>query len=138
MTLERKDPIPAGTYWIDIIDTNLAKPVNLQGFNAWAKAHAPHVKVLKKDRKILGGALDIKKGQVMWTLFRLEQAVPRWATAVAIGLPTLATKGAATTPADTETRQKEKSVLEHWGLPDLPPASLGMLVVVALLAMRRK
>jgi hypothetical protein len=135
--VERANPIPAGTYWIDIVDSNLA-PVNLQGFNGWAKANAPHVKILKKELKVKGGPFDLAKTQVMWTLFRLDQAVPRWPTSVAIGLPTLAAKGDATKPADTETRQKEKSVLEYWGLPDLPPAALGMLAVVAILAMRRK
>lgn len=42
--LERSSPLPAGTYWIDVIDTQ-----NQTDFGAWTLENAANVKVLKTE-----------------------------------------------------------------------------------------
>lgn len=107
--IERKNPIPAGVYWVDIDD--VLDPENLAKFNRWAMDEAPKVKMLKKETTMTQA---FPASRQTWVLFRLTAPTKRWPESLKIGLPTRAAKGAKTKRSDTQKRPKKKSVSEYW------------------------
>lgn len=128
----RDNPIPAGVYWVDIIDSEDEPAKNLGLFNTWAKAHAPNVKVLKKERQDASSLVHSTRGGEVWTLFRVVKPVRRWPESTRIGFPTLAPKGAETTRGDTGAREPEKGVSEYWTGHKLEMPSGGAMVALLL------
>lgn len=97
MPVERRNPLPPGTYWVDV-----PPPTSRWNeFRAWLSRHKQSVTVLKQ-RAIQPGwdeTFDSAKA-VMWVLFKVHRPVP-WEGP---GLPTIAEQADATEPADTLQR----------------------------------
>jgi hypothetical protein len=102
MALERKNPLPPGVYWIDVIGKHQS--------DAWWEwiGQNKSVKVLKRvDR----GYHDV------WHLFEVTDPVPRWPTEALLGLPTIATSGDKTTEKSTVQRpavQTTSELVDSW------------------------
>ena len=120
MALERRDPIPLGTYWIDVVKDH-------SGFLAWLKKNANTVKVLKHR--------DDEKDFRWWFLFEVLSPTKRWPLSVRIGAPTIAPQGAKTTKAKTAQRPKAKGVADYWGdkLPEIATTPMGMIAILGLI-----
>lgn len=130
MAFERKNPIPPGTYYVEVPDKSVTNPVRMKAFTAWAKKHG--VEVLEKKRTLRGDFLSAwNRASVTWVLFRLKKSTPRWPLTLPIGAPTIAKPGVKK-QADTTKRPKKKSVREHWGFPEMTMPSGGALAVLAL------
>lgn len=137
MSYERANPIPPGTYWVDVIDPSVLSPERIEEFDAWAAANG--VEVLKKERKVTGSPLDWVRGVRHWVLFRITKPTRRWPASLPIGLPNRAAP-TVKKEADTSQREPEKSVPEYWGVPEMKMPNVGpvaFLVALALFAMRK-
>jgi len=99
MTLERSDPIPVGTYWIDAFD--LRPEGNIIKFESWLKANRSTVRVLDVRKRFPSSGIDINRRTHYWFLFEIKSPTKRWPLSVKIGVPTVAKKGKETTIQDT-------------------------------------
>jgi hypothetical protein len=83
MALERANPIPPGTYYVDVFDQG-AGPVASQNqpaaFEAWLRAPGTVARVLRRERR----------GNVTFTLFEVLEPSERWPLSAGLGLPTRA------------------------------------------------
>lgn len=133
--LERANPIPAGTYWVDVIDPSTLDPEHWKAFQFWVDQHG--VEVLKRDRKITGSPMDWVRGERSWVLFRVTKPTPRWPKSLPIGFPTVAS--AKTTQAATSQRPPEQTVEEYWGLPkmSMPSAGAALALLLGLWLMKK-
>jgi hypothetical protein len=104
MAIERRNPVPKGRYWVDIIDTKSYPGARLF-FHAWLARNRGKVEVVKKESfgaLITGAARD-------WYLFDVKIPVT-WEKGQGFGLPTIVksaenpTAPVVTTSADTGTR----------------------------------
>lgn len=89
MSLERRNPIPPGVYWVDV-------PQHEQvGFDAWVTEHFANLQILRV-RRFPGGAGPGRD----WVLFEIFRPVPRWAESVKVGYPAIAPRGRDTVSED--------------------------------------
>lgn len=104
MTIERRNPVPKGRYWVDIIDTKSYPGARLF-FYGWLARNRGKVEVVKKESfgaLVTGAARD-------WYLFDVKLPV-EWEKGQGFGLPTIVksaenpTAPVVTTAADTGTR----------------------------------
>jgi hypothetical protein len=104
MTIERRNPVPKGRYWVDIIDTKSYPGARLF-FVAWLARNRGKVEVVKKESfgaLITGAARD-------WYLFDVKLPV-EWEKGQGFGLPTIVrsaenpTAPVVTKPEDTATK----------------------------------
>jgi hypothetical protein len=95
----RSDPIPPGFYWLDLIGD-----AGRDAFNEWIELWQGAAMAREIRRS--------EYSQRDWVLFEVRLPVRRW-TSRALGLPTVAPKGAATLEADTERAPQPE------GFPDL-------------------
>ena len=110
MTIERKNPIPKGVYWIDTFNA-------LKGtlrFNRWAKEHAKTITVLRREKRA-SDSWDPDRYHE-WILFEVVEPTKRWKNVDwRLVLPTVAKKkGIDTRRRDTVQRPKEQTVPEYW------------------------
>lgn len=106
MALEKRNPIPIGVYWIDIISNNDFK---VQNFEDWLDENSDKVLVLDSKKKAISSVSDH-----LWVLFEVTEPVERWPLEWKLGAPTIAKRGQETTIEDTVTRPNEVSIKEHW------------------------
>lgn len=107
---ERRNPIPPGVYWVDVVRPDgkvLAKNDPLDNWRYWLATHKAEVDVVNRETRFLKttwgslyGANDIVIGE--FTVFRVKTPVQRWPNDAGIGLPTIAVKGEATRASDQE------------------------------------
>jgi hypothetical protein len=104
MAIERRNPLPKGKYWVDIIDTPKVPGARLY-FTAWLARNRGKVKVIKKEEF---GALITGKARD-WYLFEVLEPVT-WETDKGFGLPSQVMSfenpnaPVVTSSADTATR----------------------------------
>lgn len=139
MTMERKDPIPKGVYWMDI-----AGQERIDRFNAWLKKNSATVESLRQK---LDRDFWMESRNQLWVLFAVNSPTKRWPVAAKLGLPTVA-RSKLVQKRDTEQRPPEKDTKKFWKnwwdenvpdmpeVPDLGPAVL--LVGMAYFLTRRK
>lgn len=78
MALERRNPLPAGIYWIDVAN------VKAKDLHRWRTANKATVRVIKtREDQDLG---------FTWLLFEVSTPTP-WADARVFGFPNIAEKG---------------------------------------------
>lgn len=104
MALERRNPLPAGVYWIDVANVKAA------GLHAWRQANKATVRVAKTR-------VDSDLG-FTWLLFEVSAPTP-WSDARVYGYPNIAEQGIKTEfqPAFTPS----KNVLDQ--LADATPSA---------------
>lgn len=104
MAIERRNPVPKGRYWVDVIDTKSYPGARLF-FSAWLARNRSAVVVVKKESYgslITGAARD-------WYLFDVMTPVT-WEKGQGFGLPTIVRSAenpkapVVTTAADTGVR----------------------------------
>lgn len=104
MTIERRNPVPKGRYWVDIIDTKSYPGARLF-FVAWLARNRGKVEVVKKESfgaLVTGSARD-------WYLFDVKLPVT-WEKGQGFGRPTIVrsaenpTAPVVTKPEDTATK----------------------------------
>lgn len=107
MAIERRNPVPKGRYWVDIIDTKSYPGARLF-FTAWLARNRGKVEVVQKEsfgNLITGAPRD-------WYLFDVKIPVT-WERGQGFGLPTIVrsaenpTAPVVTKPEDTATRPAE-------------------------------
>lgn len=104
MAIERRNPLPKGKYWVDIIDTPKVPGARLY-FVAWLARNRGKVNVIKKEE--FGGLTTGKARD--WYLFEVLQPVT-WETDKGFGLPSQVMSAEnpsapiVTSSADTATR----------------------------------
>jgi len=140
MTLERRDPIPPGVYWVDVV-RNDARP----GFERWLKDNAATVKVRnradKGQQSAMARHLGLRSTFGLWVLFEALEPTKRWPLSVKVGLPTIAQVGRKTKQSDVVQRAPAQGVREYWGaqMGDIlttPGGMLGALFVAWMLSRR--
>ncbi len=125
MAMERKDPLPPGVYWMDLI--GLGRVLN---FTSWKGSNRGTVKMLKKKEDSF---------DQWWVLFEVTAPTKRWPVAAGLGLPTIARKGKTTTFKSTEKVPKVKSATElltDWGSSTIKGA-VALFVLAYVLGNRR-
>lgn len=104
MAIQRKNPVPKGRYWVDIIDTKTNPGCRLY-FSSWLLRNSKKVKVVKVEHF---GAL-YSGADRDWYLFDVLEPVT-WENGKGFGLPTIVQSGEnptaapVATAADTATR----------------------------------
>lgn len=120
MALERRNPLPPGVYWVDIIRDKRA-PLFVQ----WLKDNSDIVKV-RKTVDDLGDAWLAAAGgspPPVWFLFEVLPGRPLIWHAPQWGFPNIAEKGTQTDKSDTVSRpEPEKDPLDQLA-EQLPSAS---------------
>ena len=102
-TIERRNPLPVGRYWVDVFDSKEA------AFQNWLKAHKAEVQVISAETF---EPIDNYEGRV-WRLFKVTTPV-QWEGP---GLPTIAGSD-VNSSADTGQRPpKEKDPLDTIDVP---------------------
>jgi hypothetical protein len=115
VSLERRNPLPAGRYWQDFFGDQRQK------FRNWREQARPHVKVLATEAH---EATDQSKPRD-WVLFETDTPLP-W-DAVALGFPTIAGP-AVTSSADTVQRPDPEPAFD----PLKAVTAAGLVSTVAL------
>lgn len=113
MAVERRNPLPVGRYWIDIIDEPGAKSSRIFFFDSWLIRNSTAVKVLKKEE--LGTtlwSLDYSGIRRNWYLFEVLSPVD-WPRDKGFGFPSIVKSPqapnapAVTSSTDTAQRPPE-------------------------------
>lgn len=99
MAIQRKNPLPIGRYWVDIVATQSYPGIQLY-FYSWLRQNREAVNVVQKEHfGALWNALERD-----WYLFDVTKPV-KWDTTKGFGLPTIVQLGANPTivvkPEDT-------------------------------------
>lgn len=108
MAIERKNPLPIGKYWVDIIPTKAA-PLAITTFNAWLARNGRAVNVVDRKEESSTDLFNPSGKSHLWCLFSVTAPV-KWETNQGWGLPTIAQSPTAPTAApvasqaDTVTR----------------------------------
>jgi hypothetical protein len=128
MAVERRNPVPPGTYWVDQFDQAGGKRgTGILGFDAWLKRNDDKVKLLKREEfpsavlpeftNLVFNDNATAGPRRVWYLFKVEQPVP-WE--IGWGFPTIATTGttpnalpSVTTSDDTVTKPKVPTFTEN-------------------------
>lgn len=103
---ERRNPIPPGVYWVDVVrpDGKVTKNDPLDNWRYWLTTHQQEVEVVNRETRFAKsswfGDTDIVIGE--FTVFRVKVPVQRWPNDAGIGLPTIAVKGEETRSSDQE------------------------------------
>lgn len=155
MTIERKDPIPIGKYWVDALDE-----IAIFYFDAWAIAHSGTIKVLKREEHPPGfvwsplspivdptvdssASASISRNKRNWYLFEVTAPTPRWKIVKNLSLPTIVKSSTAPTAApvassaDTVTRPPPVTASDMFG-GLFSDAKTVVLVLGALYLLSRK
>jgi hypothetical protein len=104
VAIERRNPVPKGRYWVDIIDTRTNPAARLY-FSSWLLRNSKKVKVVKVENY---GALYSGANRD-WYLFDVLDPVT-WETGKGFGLPTIVQSPenpnapVVTKPEDTATK----------------------------------
>lgn len=115
MAIERRNPVPKGRYWVDIIDTPINPGARL-AFVAWIAQNAGNVVVVKREQF---GALETGVPRD-WYLFDVKLPV-KWELNKGFGLPTIVksaenpTAPVVTKAADTRTEHKPRTITDEFG-----------------------
>jgi len=122
MALERRDPLPPGSYSLDVTNEHSEQ------FTEWCEANA--IEIVQSEDLESGGLFSVGK----WYLFHVPSAAP-WGKSMAstLGWPTIATDTANAPPPPVSVTDAVKE--EPW-LEDLEPAfeaASGTVVVVLVL-----
>lgn len=105
MAVERRNPLPPGTYWIDVFGENRL------AFSAWRAANAEHVKIASTESFDSDPPRD-------WVKFEVSAPV-EW-EALRFGFPTIIGEGAKVeSSADTVERPApERDLFDTLGTPE--------------------
>lgn len=101
MAVERRNPLPVGRYWIDVIDTRARPGLRLR-FAEWLGANRGNVRVVRREQ--FGGLLTGAPRD--WYLFEVTTPAT-WPSTAGFGFPSIARSDTApsapevTTAADT-------------------------------------
>lgn len=89
MSFEKRDPIPPGRYWIDIIrdQPGLDYDAAPDYFRQWAGAN--NVVIVQQEEAKPQYLRDTKP--IQFFLFDVKNPTPRWGARMGIGLPNIAT-----------------------------------------------
>lgn len=90
MVMERRNPIPTGWYWIDLLT-----PFQRDTWSDWLKANNTGPDDVK---------VQVRKSEGTWKLFQVKEPVPRWPVEAKLGFPTLAPYEEKTDRGDTVQR----------------------------------
>jgi hypothetical protein len=143
MAVERRNPLPIGRYWVDILDTPRAKTSRIFFFDAWLAQHRNEVKVIKKEEKgTTLWSLDYTGIRDNWYLFDVVKPV-EWPRDKGFGFPSIVQSPTApnappvTSSADTVQRPPVATATDMFA--DLfADAKTVALVLGALYLMSRK
>lgn len=140
--IERGDPIPPGVYWLDIVEGIAPNGVSkFENFQFWIQANIPpaapttRIKLLRSrhtPRQDSPGDIPYTEDPTEqiraseWHLFEILEPVNRWGHDTALGLPSIAPEGSATTEDDTI---QSPEVPGFWDTI-LPESRLGKATVI--------
>lgn len=97
MAVERRNPLPVGRYWIDVIDTRARPGLRLR-FAEWLGGNRSSVRVVRREQ--FGGLLTGAPRD--WYLFEVMSPVT-WPATAGFGYPSIARS--ETAPTAPEVRQ---------------------------------
>lgn len=112
MAVERRNPLPAGVYSIDL--PNKLVP----GFTSWRRSHGPAVRVVKTN----------DNGAFSWLLFTVSSPVP-WADSKVYGFPSIAKAADERPQAFEPTKDVSDRIAD--GLPS-PETLTSLLWIVGI------
>lgn len=114
MAIERRNPLPVGRYWVDIVEPKTGGV--LLKFDAWLARNSSKVKVVKREQKgTTLWSLDTSGKRYDWVLFDVLSPV-EWPRTSGFGLPTIVqsptapTAAPVTSSADTVQRPPEPTI----------------------------
>lgn len=116
MAIERRNPLPVGRYWFDVVERDWPKA------DAWTAANRANVKVERVDQTPKSSSSPATR----WMLFRVTSPAP-WDTR--LGFPTIATADVKQ-PSDTATNPPTPGVFDSF--PSLPTTAAALLPLVAI------
>lgn len=93
MTLERRDPIPQGRYWLHVRMPDADGGKQQEAFSAWVLAQngASAEWEQAKDRPVqILSTQDGEPGGMAFVIFKLIKPVPRWPLSAGLGAPSIA------------------------------------------------
>jgi len=133
MSLQRKNPVPPGKYWVDMFTRSSKGPMH---FELWASQNKSSVTVEKSEPIEAAGET---KGR--WYLFVVTNDV-KWPKG--FGLPTVVKSPENPTApdvkekADTVLRPKEQGVVDYWTSELSGLKGLVLLAIAAYVLSSRK
>jgi hypothetical protein len=130
--LERRDPIPPGIYWVDIVSTDFGQYLERrEAFYRWARSNAGAVKVLQETDSPRVAPTYYSTAFHRWVLFEVLSATSRWPVSAGLGFPNVAAEGEKTKSEDTVQRPDPEPLPSPW---EMLSGGVGLLALLWLLS----
>jgi hypothetical protein len=147
MTIEKRDPIPIGYYWLDLTKGNMSEgglfdnndadidPLKSENFQVWMKAsNGAAVYGVARER------VKTIRNEGPFKLFQVLEPVRRWSAKWNLGLPTIAPYNEKSTWADISQKPQVEEIVDLDKLDDLASgvgekaAVVGIAAIVSTIA----
>jgi len=141
MAVERRNPLPVGRYWVDILDPPKSTTSHILLFDAWLAGNRDKVALRRKEeRGTTLWSLDYSGVRDNWYLFDVLEPV-EWPRDRGFGFPTIAQSPTAPkapkveTSADTVQRPPEPSISDDFSrlFDDIKTGAVALVILWALL-----